>query len=108
MVERLSLFLFGRNPGLTMKLKIYLLIVGCLFSVGAFAQTSKAIEADLLKSLNQINYWDRKTLPDNKEVNFDLLSKANNDLERKLKYYGKINSNVINKVFKDIGGFSFG
>ncbi|MHB8206355.1 hypothetical protein [Mucilaginibacter sp.] len=57
MVERLSLFLFGRNPELAMKLKICLLIVGCFIGVGAFAQTAKAIEADLLKSFKQINEW---------------------------------------------------
>jgi hypothetical protein len=88
-----------------MKTFAFFVFVGCcLTSISAFAQTPKQIEADLLRSLNKINYWNRKTLPDNKEINFNLLSKANDDLEKKLKYYGKRNSPIINKVFKDLGG----
>jgi hypothetical protein len=40
-----------------MKLKRCLLIIGCLVSANLFAQTPKAIEADLLKSFKQINEW---------------------------------------------------
>lgn len=85
-----------------MKLKL-LIVIFCLSFTHLFAQSPKAIKADLLKNLNKINYWDKRTLPDGKEINFDLLTKANDDLERKVKFYGRNNFNIINKVFKELG-----
>jgi uncharacterized membrane protein len=80
MVERLSLFLFNRNPELTMKLRICLLIVGCFIGVDVFAQTSKAIEADLLTSFKKIYYYRDKN--DDEGV-----GNADDLFAKKLKYY---------------------
>lgn len=57
---------------------ILLLIAGL-----AFAQTSRQIETDLLKSFKKIVYWDTH------RINDDSLPAANNEFGRKLKYYAE-------------------
>jgi len=92
MVEWLSLFLFGRNLEHTMKLKTYLLICSCLFSVVAFAQTPKAIEADLLASFKKIHYFRDKN-------DYEGVGKADDVFAKKLKYYTEKYPTTINQSF---------
>ncbi|MES2269200.1 MAG: hypothetical protein V4520_20720 [Bacteroidota bacterium] len=66
-------------------IKVLLLIFCCLATANTFAQSPKAIEADLLKSFKRISYWD-----DNKRNNDngdDSLQKANEVFAKKLKTY---------------------
>ncbi len=89
MVERLSLFLFGKNPEFTMKLKIYLLIVSCFVSVNVFAQTQipKKIESDLSESFDKINYWYMQQADDTTGNALDSLFSVNEEFENKFTDY---------------------
>jgi len=87
MVERLSLFLFSRNLEHTMKLKIYLLIVGCLVSVNVFGQSPKAIEKDLNKLYAKREYWSEKIIGDETGNVVQSMTDADEAFAEKLTYY---------------------
>jgi len=70
-----------------MKLKIRLLIVGCFLSIGAFAQTPKAIEDDLLATFKKIDYWNIQKANDTTVGALDSLSDANDYFSDKLSEY---------------------
>jgi hypothetical protein len=92
-----------------MKLRIYLLIIGCFISVNLFAQTPKAIEVDLAKSFKRIDYW--ATLRGNQRSSNDItlyerlndsLEKANTEFGEKLQYYTAKYPSTINQKFTSI------
>jgi hypothetical protein len=70
----------------------FFVFVGCcLVSISAFSQTPKQIEADLLKSFKQIQYWNEKRYEDttyHSEYE-DSLDDANKVFGKKLKYYAE-------------------
>jgi hypothetical protein len=64
--------------------KTLLFIISFLVSATSFAQSPKAIEADLLRSFDKIDYWDQKR----SDINaYDSLEKANEVFAKKLKLY---------------------
>jgi hypothetical protein len=65
-------------------LKLFLLTICCLTSAEVWAQTSKTIEADLLKSFKKIAYWDQK-LNDPTGNSGDSLDNANRFFGERLK-----------------------
>ncbi len=67
-------------------LKVFLLSVCCLTYANLFAQTSKNIEADLLKSFKKIDYWDQKQRSGNIDA-ADSLGDANDSFGKKLANY---------------------
>jgi hypothetical protein len=87
-------------------LKLFVLVCCCFIGTRLHAQTIVQIESDLQKTLDKINYWDRKTLSDTTDIDYNSLSKANEDLAKKLKYYGKENPYIIKQLFKKFGGIS--
>ncbi len=99
MVERLSLFLFGRNPESIMKLKIGLLIVSCFIGVDAFAQTPKAIEADLVKLYAKVDYWSGKIVDDTTGNGLEAMWKANETFGEKLTHYASNYPSTIKYSF---------
>ena len=67
--------------------KLFFTIIYCLVSLGLFAQSPKAIEADLLKSFKKISYWERKRSSDTTTAWSDSLEIANDAFGKKLQYY---------------------
>jgi len=80
--------------------------VGCLLtSLNVFAQTPKAIEADLLKSFKKIDYWDEKSHNDTTDkimAEEDSLGVANELFAKKLKHYAEKNPETINQTFAQL------
>jgi hypothetical protein len=76
--------------------KILLCITCCFVSVTAFAQSPKAIEADLLKSFNKIDYWNQKRGDTGGD---DSLEKANDIFSSKLKSYTAKYPATLNQSF---------
>jgi hypothetical protein len=66
--------------------KVLLLSVCCLTYANLFAQTSKNIEADLLKSFKKIDYWDQKQRSGNIDA-ADSLGDANDRFGKTLANY---------------------
>jgi len=66
--------------------KILLFVAGCFMSVTSFAQSAKAIEADLLSSFNKLEYWDHLQRKGTNGAS-DSLETANDVFEAKLKNY---------------------
>jgi hypothetical protein len=99
MVERLSLFLFGRNPERTMKLKIYFFIVSCFISVNVFAQSPKAIEKDLDKLYAKREYWSQKIVDDETGNVLQSMTNADEEFGEKLTYYASNYPFTINYKF---------
>jgi hypothetical protein len=65
-------------------LKVFIFSCWLFSSAVSFAQTSKAIEADLYKSFKRIDYWFEK----GRGITFsDSLAKANEIFGKKLAYY---------------------
>lgn len=66
--------------------KLFLLICLLLSPAALFAQTPQSIEADLLKSFKQIDYWDQKQHSGNIDA-ADSLGEANDRFGKKLADY---------------------
>lgn len=77
-----------------------LLFIACYFaSASSFAQSPKAIEADLLRSFKKINYWDEKRSDAGGD---DSLANANNVFEKKLKNYTEKYPTTIQNPFNSL------
>ncbi|MES2063189.1 MAG: hypothetical protein V4456_14780 [Bacteroidota bacterium] len=79
--------------------KILLLIAAVVFSKPTFAQSPKAIEADLLKSFKRIGYWDQKR---NDAGGDDSLENANDAFGKKLKNYTENYAFTIKEPFTSL------
>ena len=80
-------------------MKTFILILtfcGCMASANVFAQTPKAIEADLLNAFKKINYWDEQK---NSTGADDSLNKANEVFSKKLADYTVKYPFTINQPF---------
>ena len=100
MIERLSLFLFGRNPERTMKLKIGLFIVGCFVNVNVFGQNPKAIEKDLDKLYAKREYWSQKIVDDETGNVLQSMTDADEAFAEKLTFYASNYPFTISYKFK--------
>nr|WP_067056035.1 hypothetical protein [Mucilaginibacter sp. L294] len=78
--------------------KILLLIAAVVFSKPTFAQSPKAIEADLLKSFKRIGYWDQKR----SDAGDDSLENATDAFGKKLKNYTENYAFTINEPFTSL------
>jgi hypothetical protein len=84
------------------------LILSLLFTVSlttAIAQPGreKAIEADLRKSFNRINYWvDISNQLKANDTWLDSIGKANNVFAQKLKSYGDVSPSIITQPLKSL------
>lgn len=81
--------------------KILLFITCCLVTVTTFAQSPKAIEADLLKSFKKISYWDDKQREGVGNA-ADSLDKANEVFAAKLKSYTVKYPSTITEPFSSL------
>lgn len=79
--------------------KILLCIASCFVSANTFAQSPKAIEADLLKSFKRIGYWDQKRSDAGGD---DSLENANDAFGKKLKVYTENYAFTINEAFTSL------
>lgn len=81
--------------------KILLFVAAVVFSKFTFAQSSKTIEADLLKSFNKIEHWDEKQ---RKGVDgaTDSLEAANDAFDAKIKSYAIKYPNTIAEPFASL------
>lgn len=104
MVERLSLFLFGRNPYQKMKrLKFFLLAVCCLSSTSLLAQTPQSIKAELSRLFDKIEYWGEHQYDTTSNLNlYDSVPDANKRFKSKLEYYTKICPFTFDQDFNSI------
>ncbi|GGB20428.1 hypothetical protein [Mucilaginibacter rubeus] len=79
-----------------------LIVIFCFItSVKLFAQTPKSIEADLLKSFKNIEYWDEQQRKGNENAG-DSLIKANDIFGHKLKRYTETYPSTINLPFNSL------
>ena len=82
---------------------IFALIYCCLISHGLFAQTPGQIEAELMKSFNRINYWEKQQYHTTNNLNgFDSIQKANRIFQAKLKRYTSKYPFTLDQEFKSI------
>ena len=87
-----------------MKLKICLLLLVCLGCSRSFAQTSKEIEADLVKSLDEIQKYNYSNFSTPEKSDLDSLDDENERFEKKIVYYAEKSPANISPALKDIGG----
>ena len=82
--------------------KLFTFLTCCFISFDLFAQTPKAIEADLYDSFKKIDYWNKHTSIDTSTNWSDSLEKANDLFGKKLKY---IQANVRIQLIRNFQAF---
>jgi len=89
-------------------LKLFTLFYCCFISRTSFAQTPKAIEADLYKSYQKIDYWASYRGKHSDSTNIEMraedsVEKASDAFGEKLKYYTAKYPFTIGQKFNSIG-----